>query len=107
MQVVPWGINGFTGTDNVTLYREIYEPGLTSAPPPRVGFAYHIYERASSKDVFFSRLAPADAFIQKGNPVIPGGMLAKVKHLTPGSSRLLLQAADRASSHATKRMLDG
>jgi len=84
----------------------IYEPGLASATPPRVGFAYHIYERASNKDVFFSGLAPADDFIQKGNPVIPGGLVVNVKDLAPGSYRLVVQAADSARHQAPNRSVD-
>jgi hypothetical protein len=106
MQIVPSASNRFKRTDNVILYTEIYEPGLTSATPPRVGFAYHIYERASNRDVFFSGLAPADDFIQKGNPVIPGGLLVKVKDLTPGSYRLVVQAVDSANNQAPNRSVD-
>jgi len=90
----------------VVLYTEIYEPGLTSATPPRVGFAYHIYDRASNKDVFFSGLAPADEFIRKGNPVIPGGLVVNVKDLPPGSYRLVVQAVDSANHQAPNRMVD-
>src|SRR5258708_27877201 len=88
------------------MYTEIYEPLLTSATPPRVGFAYHIYERATNKDVMFSGLAPADAFIQKGNPVIPAGLVVKVKDLAPGSYRLVVQAVESANNHAPGRPID-
>jgi hypothetical protein len=106
MQIVPSASNRFKRTDKVILYTEIYEPGMTSPTPPRVGFAYHIYERASNKDVFFSGLAPADDFIQKGNPVIPGGLVVNVKDLTPGSYRLVVQAVDSAKNQAPNRMVD-
>ena len=106
MQIVPSASNRFKHTDNVILYTEIYEPGLTSATPPRVGFAYHIYERASNKDLFFSGLVPADDFIQKGNPVIPGVLMVKVKDLTPGAYRLVVQAADTANNHSPNRTVD-
>jgi VWFA-related protein len=106
MQVVPSASNRFKRKDNVILYTEIYEPGLTSETPPRVGFAYHIYERASNKDIFFSGLAPADDFIQKGNPVIPGGLKVQVKDLAPGSYRLVVQAVDSANNQASNRSVD-
>jgi hypothetical protein len=106
MQVVPSASNRFKRSDNVILYTEIYEPLLTSATPPRVGFAYHIYERATNKDVFFTGLAPADEFIQTGNPVIPGGLMVKVKDLTPGGYRLVVQAVDSAGNHAPDRTVD-
>jgi VWFA-related protein len=106
MQVLPSANNRFKRTDNVILYTEIYEPGLTSVTPPRVGFAYHIYERASNKDVFFSGLAPADSFIQKGNPVIPSGLTVNVKALSPGSYRLVVQAVDSEKHQAPNRIVD-
>jgi VWFA-related protein len=106
MQVVPSASNRFKRTDNVIMYTEIYEPLLTSATPPRVGFAYRIFDRASNKDIFFTGLAPADDFIQKGNPVIPAGMVVKVKDLAPGSYRLMVQAVDGANNHATDRLVD-
>jgi hypothetical protein len=106
MQVVPSASNRFKRSDNVVMYTEIYEPGLASEKPPRVGFAYHIYERASNKDVFFSGLAPADDFIQKGNPVIPGGLNVKVKDLPPGSYRLVVQAVDSENHAAPNRSVD-
>jgi VWFA-related protein len=106
MQVVPSANNRFKRTDNVIMYTEIYEPLLTSATPPRVGFAYRVFERSSNKEVFFTGLAPADDFIQKGNPVIPAGMVVKVKDLPPGSYRLMVQAADAANNHAPDRLVD-
>ena len=106
LQIVPSATNRFKRSDNVILYTEIYDPLLTSADPPRVGFGYHIYERASNKEVLFSGLVAADGFIQKGNPVVPGGLMVKVKDLQPGSYRLVLQAADTANNHSPNRTVD-
>ncbi len=106
MQLTPSASNRFKHSDNVIMYTEIYEPLLTSATPPRVGFAYHIYDRATKKDVLFTGLAPADEFIQKGNPVIPGGLMVNVKDLTPGGYRLVVQAVDSAGNHAPDRMVN-
>jgi VWFA-related protein len=106
MQVVPSANNRFKRTDNVIMYTEIYEPLLTSATPPRVGFAYRVFDRASNKEVFFSGLGAADEYIQKGNPVIPAGMMVKVKDLAPGSYRLMVQAVDAANNHAPDRVVD-
>jgi VWFA-related protein len=107
MQVVPSASNRFKRSDNVIMYTEIYEPLLASADtPPKVGFAYHVFERASNKEVFFTGVAPADDFIQKGNPVIPAGMVVKVKDLPPGAYRLVVQAVDSANNHASDRTVD-
>lgn len=106
MQVVPSASNRFKRSDNVVLYTEIYEPLLTSASPPRVAFAYRIFDRASNKELFFSNIVPADSFVQKGNPVIPAAARVQVKDLTPGTYRLVVQAVDSAKNNAPNRTVD-
>ena len=41
-----------------------------------------------------------------GNPVIPAGMLVKVKDLPSGGYRLVVQAVDDANNHAPNRTVD-
>ena len=106
LQVVPSASNRFKKSDSVILYTEIYEPLLTSDKPPQVGIGYHILERASNKEVFFTGTVRADDFIQKGNPVIPMGLLVKVSDLPPGSYRLVVQAIDGAGNKAPNRIVD-
>lgn len=106
MQVVPSATNKFKKTDRVILYTEIYEPLLTSATPPQVGMGYRILERASSKEVFFTGVVKADDFIQKGNPVIPMGLMVKVGDLRSGSYKLMVQAVDGAGNKAPNRTVD-
>lgn len=106
MQVVPSATNRFKKSDSVILYTEIYEPLLTSDNPPRVGFGYHIYDRVSNKEVFFSGVAAADSFIKKGNPVIPAGLMVKTKDLSPGQYRVVVQAVDSSNNHAPNRSVD-
>jgi hypothetical protein len=65
-----------------------------------------VVERATNKEVFFTGVAPADDFIQKGNPVIAAGMVVKVKDLPPGGYRLIVQAADNANNQAPNRSVD-
>ena len=91
MEVVPSADNRFKRSDNVIMYTEIYEPLLTSDPPPRVGFAYRVFDRATDKQVFFTGLA---------------GLMVKVKDLPPGSYRLVVQAADTAHNQAANRTVD-
>jgi VWFA-related protein len=106
MEVVPSANNHFKRTDNVIMYTEIYEPLLTADPPARVIFAYRVFDRATNKEIFFTGIAPADDFVKKGNPVIPAGMMVKVKDLTPGSYRMVVQAADSANNQAANRQVD-
>jgi len=102
-QVVPSATNRFKKSDNVIAYTEVYEPLLTSANPPRVGAGYHILERASNKEVFFSQAVSMDDYILKGSPVIPVGLKVAVKDLPPGSYTLLFQAVDGAGNKAPNR----
>lgn len=106
MQMIPSGSNRFKKSDNVIAYTEVYEPLLTSANPPQVGFAYHVYERATNKEVFFTGVMRADDFIQKGSPVIPVALRVMVQNLPAGSYRLVMQAVDGAGNHAADRMVD-
>jgi VWFA-related protein len=106
MQVVPSATNRFKRSDNVILYTEIYDPLLASDQPPKLGFGYHVLDRATNKEVIFTGAIPADDFVQKGNPLVPAGMVVKVKDLPPGGYRLLLQAVDSAKNHAPNRTVD-
>jgi VWFA-related protein len=106
MQVVPSATNRFKRSDNVILYTEIYDPLLASDQPPKLGFGYHLLERATNKEVLFTGAIPADDFVQKGNPLVPAGMVVKVKDLPSGGYRLLLQAVDSAKNNAPNRTVD-
>jgi hypothetical protein len=106
LQIMPSGTNRFKRDQNVIVYSEIYEPLLTSADPPKIGLGSRIFERASKKEVMFTGVVPADAFIQKGNPVIPVGLKVNVKDLTPGAYCLVLQAVDGAGNKAPNRLVD-
>jgi VWFA-related protein len=106
MQFVPSATNRFKRSDNVALYTEIYDPLLASEQPPKVAFAYHVIDRANNKDVVFTGALPAEQFVQKGSPVVPTGMVVKVKDLPPGSYRLVFQAVDGANNHPPNRSVD-
>ena len=103
-QVVPSATNRFKKSDNVIVYTEVYEPLLTSANPPKVGAGYHILERASNKEVFFSQAISLNDYILKGSPVIPVGLKVAVKDLPAGSYTLVFQAVDGAGNKAPNRM---
>jgi VWFA-related protein len=106
MQMFPSANNRFKKSDNVIAYTEVYEPLLTSANPPMVGFGYHVYERVSNKEVRFTGVMRTDDFIQKGNPVIPVALRVIVQDLPAGSYRLVMQAVDGAGSNAPDRTVD-
>ncbi|HXM98522.1 MAG TPA: VWA domain-containing protein [Candidatus Dormibacteraeota bacterium] len=106
MQINPSPNNQFKHKDNVILYTEVYEPLLTSDHPPKVGVGYHVFERATNKEIFFTGAVPVEDFIQKGNPVIPVGLMVRVKELPTGSYRLLMQGVDALKNQAPQRTID-
>jgi VWFA-related protein len=106
MQITPSGSNRFKRDQTVVLYSEIYEPLLASASPPKIGFGYRIFDRATNKEMFFTGVMPADQFIHAGNAVVPLGLKVAVKDLPPGGYRLMLQAADAAGNKAPNRSVD-
>ena len=103
---MPSGTNRFKRDENVIVYSEIYEPLLTSDNPPKIGLGYRILDRASKKEVMFTGVVTADAFIQKGNPVVPVGLKVNVKDLAPGTYCLVMQAVDAAGNKAPNRVVD-
>jgi hypothetical protein len=46
---------------------------------------------------------PLEEFVEKGNAVVPFGLIVKVKDLPPGNYRLVLQAVDGAHNQAPNR----
>jgi hypothetical protein len=105
-QVVPTAVNRFKKSDKVLLYSEVYDSLLAGEKPPRVVIGYKIQDRATNKEVFFTGTIAADEFLQKGNPVVPIGMLVNVKDLPPGGYRLVLMAADAEKRQAPPRTVD-
>jgi VWFA-related protein len=106
LQILPSATNRFKRDQNVVVYSEIYEPLLTSDSPPKIGMGYRVLDRASKKEVMFTGVVAADAYIKKGNPVVPVGLKVNVKDLTPGSYSLVMQAVDGAGNKAPNRTVD-
>jgi VWFA-related protein len=102
MQITPAANYSFKQSDKVVIYSQVYEPLLKSDAPPRVVAGYSILD-ASNKQVFFSGPIPLEEYIQKGNAVVPFGLMVQVKDLPPGNYRLVLQAADGAHNQAPNR----
>jgi VWFA-related protein len=102
MQITPAADYSFKKTDRVILYSQVYAPLLKTEKPPRVAAGYSIVD-STNKQVFFSGGVPLDEFIEKGNAVVPFGLIVQVKDLAPGSYRLVLQAADGVQNKAPQR----
>jgi len=106
LQMVPSGSNRFKKSDNLIVYTEIYEPLMTAANPPQVGFGYYVYDRSTNKQLQFSGLMRAEEFMQKGSPVIPVGLKVLLSDLPAGSYHMVMQAVDGAGNHAQDRAVD-
>lgn len=102
MQITPAASYSFKKSDRVILYSQVYEPLLKADAPPRVVAGYSIVD-ASNKQVFFSGPVALEEYVQKGNAVVPFGLLVPVKDLAPGNYKLVLQAADGAHNQAPMR----
>jgi len=102
MQITPAANYSFKKTDRVVLYSQVYEPLLKGDAPPRVAAGYSILD-ASNKQVFFSGPIPLEEYIEKGNAVVPFGLIVQTKDLAPGSYHLVLQAVDGAKNQAPTR----
>jgi len=105
MQITPAGSYQFKKTDNVTLYSELYEPLLKTEPATKVAAGYRIYD-TSNKEVFFTGGVPLDAFVEKGNPVVPFALKVDTKNLQPGTYRLVLLAVDEKKNQAPQRPVE-
>jgi VWFA-related protein len=106
LEVIPSATNRFKKSDHVIMYTEVYEPLLASEKPPRMGFAYRINDRATNKQLAFTGVQPLDNFIQKGNPIVPAGMVVNLKDLPPGGYRMTVQAVDELHNNAPPRTVD-
>jgi len=102
MQITPAANYAFKQSDKVVIYSQVYEPLLKSDAPPRVVAGYSILD-SSNKQVFFSGPIPLEEYMQKGNAVVPFGLMVQIKDLPPGNYRLVLQAADGAHNQAPNR----
>ena len=102
MQITPAANYAFKQSDKVVIYSQVYEPLLKSDTPPRVVAGYSIID-SSNKQVFFSGPIPLEEYMEKGNAVVPFGLIVQVKDLPPGNYRLVLQAADGAHNQAPNR----
>ncbi len=105
MQITPAASYQFKKTDAITLYSELYEPLLKTDPTTRVAAGYRIYDSAN-KDVLFTGAIPLDAFVEKGNPVVPFALKVDASKLPAGSYRLVLLAVDGRNNQAPQRPVE-
>ncbi|MGB7730287.1 MAG: VWA domain-containing protein [Candidatus Acidiferrum sp.] len=105
MQITPAASYQFKKTDTITLYSELYEPLLKTEPTTKVAAGYRIFDSAN-KEVLFTGGIPLDAFVEKGNPVVPFALRVDSSKLPAGSYRLVLLAVDGKNNQAPQRPVE-
>ena len=106
VEVIPSSNNRFRKDDKVALYVEVYEPGMTSSMPPRVGILYSILDRKTNQSVDASNTILVNGYAQSGNPVIPVGMFFPTEKLQAGQYRIEVRARDERGNVSSVRSAD-
>jgi VWFA-related protein len=106
MEFTPAASYQFKKTDHVMLYSELYEPLLKTDSATKLLSGYYIFEKATNKQMFFTGGLPLDAFVEKGNPVVPFALRVETKDLAPGNYRLVLLAVDGQKQQAPQRPVE-
>ena len=102
MQFVPAGSSLFKTTESPGLYLEIYEPHLLDEKPPQLAVQLKVSDRKGGQLKIDSGLVPVDAYIRKGNPVVPIGLRIPLTGLAAGAYRLELTALNSLGKFATR-----
>jgi hypothetical protein len=106
VELIPSSNNRFMRDQKVGLYAEVYEPGMASSMPPRIGILYNILDRKTNQSVDASNTILVNDFAQKGNPVIPVGLVVPTDKLQPGQYRIEVRARDDRGNISPTRTAD-
>jgi len=106
MQITPAANYQFKKSDSIVLYSELYDPVLKTEPSTKVISGYHVFDKSTNKEIFFTGGIPMDGFVEKGNAVVPFALKVDTKDLPPGNYRLLLVAVDEKNNKAPQRPVD-
>ena len=106
MQITPAANYQFKKSDSIVLYSELYDPVLKTEPSTKVVSGYHVFDKSTDKEIFFTGGIPMDGFVEKGNAVVPFALKVDTKDLPPGNYRLLLVAVDEKNNKAPQRPVD-
>src|SRR6516162_98238 len=106
VEIVPSSNNRFRKDEKVGFYAEVYEPGMASNMPPRVGIVYNILDRKTNQSVDASNTILVNDFAQKGNPVVPVGLVVATDKLQPGQYRIEVRARDDRGNVSPVRTAD-
>ncbi len=105
-EIIPSSTNRFSRDDRVALYVEVFEPGLASNVPLRVGLLYNIINKKTNQPAYSTNTIPLDEAVQTGNPLIPIALKVPVEQLQPGDYRLEVRARDSMGSASSVHSAD-
>lgn len=103
MELVPSSNHRFAKSDEPVVYVEVYDPGLVSAIPPRVGVLFDIIDRKTNKSVLSSNTILINDYSQPGNPLVPAGFKLPVGQLPPGDYRFEIKGRDETGRVSAAR----
>ncbi len=106
VELIPSSNNRFMRDQKLGFYAEVYEPGMASSMPPRIGILYNILDRKTNQSVDASNTILVNDFAQKGNPVIPVGLVVPTDKLQPGQYRIEVRARDDRGNISPTRTAD-
>jgi len=106
VEIIPSSNNRFKKDEKVGFYAEVYEPGMASSMPPRVGIKYNILDRKTNQSLDESNTILVNDFAQKGNPVVPVGLVVAIDKLQPGQYRIEVRARDDRGNVSPMRSAD-
>jgi hypothetical protein len=103
MQFIPAGSSLFKTTESAPgLYLEIYEPHLLDEKAPQLAIQLKVSDRQGGELKIDSGLVAVEAYVRKGNPVVPVGLKLPMAGLVAGAYRLELTALDSLGKTVTR-----
>jgi len=103
VQLIPAGSSLFKTTESSPgLYVEIYEPHLLDENPPQLAVQLKVSDRKDGQLKIDSGLVPMQAYVRKGNPVVPVGLRLPLTGLAAGAYRLELTGLDSLGKSMTR-----
>jgi len=103
VQFIPAGSSLFKITESSPgIYLEIYEPHLLDEKAPQVAIQLKVSDRKGGQVRIDSGLVGMDAYVRKGNPVVPVGLKFPISGLVAGAYRLELTALDSLGKSTTR-----
>jgi VWFA-related protein len=103
MQFIPAGSSLFKSTEPAPgLYLEIYEPHLLDEKAPQLAIQLKVSDRKGGELKIDSGLVSMEAYVRKGNPVVPVGLKLPLAGLVAGAYRLELTALDSMGKTVTR-----